>query len=1089
MLPQTRKCVFAVLILLGLGLLPAWSAEPEPVDPESWYSRMRTPWEPRGRGFIREWLILGDFPKAQLSGNGDNIFDYDLLSEHGGETNIQPKLRLAHSRPDGSAVTWFAHQATGDIIDLAALLERRPTDNAIAYAFTTVDREKAGPAILGIGSDDGIQVWVNGKLVHRHRVGRAVTIDDDRVPVEFVEGENTILLKIENGTGGWGFACRIIENTAQSVLPRKELNPVIESEPNADELVVQSDRAGVPGDQIEMAVVGAGGHIAAFQTVARGETASFATADWPDGAYEIRCTLALPFGKQRVRHLPWFKGNAAAAIERVLQAESDPDSGAEADLIIPMLGVLIRDRLGERTEDPDAADALAVHSALLEFEELELERTGQGSRIRPHGYVRLAYRDEVDGAPQFAQVFLPPNYDPAQKWPLVIYLHGYNPDNPEYVKWWAIDARHHDRAEDYGVIYLVPHGRGNTSYRGIGEADVLRCIRMAKERFSVDADRVLLTGESMGGGGTWHVGTRNPELFAAIAPVFGGWDYLVSMPDEDLHKLSPLERFQHERRSSFAQTEALLTTPVFVNHGDADHLVDVNNSRFAVRQLQRWRYDIRYGEQPGGGHFDSDHWPAIMRWLLEQKRVSNPRELRIRSAILEEAAAHWVRVECQAHPFRFMQVKAECTAPNTVRLDTENVLAVTLAPGGELADPDQPLTVVWNETDIRTVPLENGSATLDATNFVSAPLLKRPELAGPIRDVQTTPFAIVQGTISSNPLMRAFCEYHARNLVHGWEDWQKHTPRFFRDVDLPEADLAAYSLILVGGSEANAVTKILWNSLPVRLEANAIVLDGHTFEAPDAAIQMVYPHPLNPDRYLHLFAANSPDGMFHAADTPNHLDFYIVDGRAAAPDAEVHAEDLRVASGCFDHAWRVNDEFLFRGDPGIRAAGRTARPPKHVRADVPADRLYLSEVLESRAVQTFRQLRRDVNARGEPLKLGDTTYEHGLSVFPWSTAGSADWDLEGGNWQLLKGVIGLELNPSEDDTDKDVANTRVRFTVKGDGQELFRSEPFGIDTPPQDIEVPIGGFKTLTLVVHNEASWTRAVKSADWANLQLLKSP
>jgi predicted esterase len=1080
-----RVSMIAFLSLFTAGLATGWCAKADPIDPEAWYGRMRQPWAPQASGCIRDWLILGDFSKSQIQGNEEAVFDFDLLSDQRGEEQIQPSDGMTHQRPDGSSVSWISHQASENIIDLAALLGARPTDNTIAYAFTTVNRETAGSATLGIGSDDGIQIWVNGKPVHRHRVGRAVTIDDDRVEVNFEEGENTLLLKIENGSGGWGFACRILNNDVRSVLPQLNFGPSILSDLQADELVVQTDLIHDTRNSVDVEAVQAGGTILASQTVPRGDQASFATTNWPDGAYEIRCTLSLPFETDRVRHLPGFKGDAAVAVQQVLQAAQAIESDEEADMITTMLADLIRDRLGKGAETADDSDVLTVHSALMEYEELEQERDGQNARIRPHGYVRLAYRDPVDGSPQFGQVYLPPNYDPSKKWPLVLYLHGYNPDNPKYVKWWAIDSRHHNRAEDYGVIYLIPHGRGNTGYRGIGEQDVLRCIQMAKERFSIDEDRVLLSGESMGGGGTWHVGTRNPELFAAIAPVFGGWDYRVHMPDEEIEKLTPLERFQHDSWSSFAQTEALLTTPVFVNHGDADHLVDVENSRYIIRQLQRWRYNIRYGEQPGGGHFDSDHWPAIMEWLLEQERVSHPREVRIRSAKLKEAKAHWVRVEQQADPFAFMQVKAECVAPNAIRLDTDNVLAVTLSPGGELADPAKPLTVVWNETDIQTVPLVDGKATITSPDAMTGPLLKRPELAGPASDVQATPFAIVLGTASTNPLMQAFCEYHAKALVHQWEDWQKQSPRFFRDVDLTEADKQAYSLILVGGPEENTVTRELWESLPLRIDGDDIIVDGKSFVSPDAAVQLVYPHPLNSDRYVQVIAATSPQGMFRAFDLPREYDFAIQDGRTLPSGEEASGEDLRVVSGTFDSAWRLKDEFLLTGDPDIRASGQQIKPPAYIDTRVETHRLYLSDVLQTKAVQTFQNLRRDVNAKGEPLKLDGKVYEHGISVFPWSTAGSADWDLGDGNWQRLTATIGLELNPAEDFTEKDAGNTKVRFSVLGDGEELFRSEQFRVDTPPQAIDIPIVDVKTLTLVLHNEANWNQAVKSADWADIQL----
>ena len=817
----------------------------------------------------------------------------------------------------------------------------------------------------------------------------------------------------------------------------------------------------------------------------RGETATFTTRDWPDGAYEVRCTLALPFGARQIRHLPWFKGDATAAVVRILQGGKEFGTNTEAGLISAMLADLVRDRLGAHLDVVAPEDIYKIHSALMEFEELGLEQSAQGSRVRPSGFVRLAYRDPVDDSAQFAQAYLPPDYDPARQWPLVIYLHGYNPDNPEYVNWWAIDSRHHCRAEDYGVIYLVPHGRGNTGYQGIGKADVLRSIEMAKDRFSVDEDRVYLTGESMGGGGTWHVGSRHPELFAALAPIFGGWDYLVNTPDEDLQALTPLERFFHERGSSFAQVESLLTTPVFVHHGDADHIVDVRNSRYIVRQLQRWRYDIRYDEQPGGGHFDGDHWPVILSWLLTHERQADPRHVRLRAARLKDAAAHWVRVEQQANPFAFMQIDAEFVAPNVVRLDTENVLAVSLAPGGELMDSTRPLTVVWNETDVRIVPLDHGRAVLCVPDYRPGPLLKRPALAGSADDVQTTPFAIVLGTISSDPRMRAFCERQAQMLVHGWEDWQKVTPRFFRDVDLSDEEAKAYSLILIGGPDANSVSKKLWDALPVRIEGNTVTLDGHSFEAPDAALQLVYPHPLNPNRYVLLMAATSATGMFYTADMPGEFDFCLQDGRQPRPDKPTHLTDLRVACGSFNHAWRFADEFLFQGDPAVRAASPRAKVPPYLRAETQTNRLYLSDLLEARAVQAFQHLGRDVNAFGAPLKLAGVEYDRGLGVMPWSTPGSADWDLRAGNWQTLRGTIGLECRAPEDCSAQDLDNVRVRFIVQGDGQELFRSEPFGIATPPQEIEVPLAGVKTLTLAVHNEAPWSDAVKSADWADLHL----
>ena len=97
--------------------------------------------------------------------------------------------------------------------------------------------------------------------------------------------------------------------------------------------------------------------------------------------------------------------------------------------------------------------------------------------------------------PQYARAFLPAGYDPARKWPLVLQLHGYNPANPVYVGWWSIDARHPNLdtefADHHQVIYIEPHGRGNTRYLGLGDNDVMRTFA-SQVRLVADGARVML---------------------------------------------------------------------------------------------------------------------------------------------------------------------------------------------------------------------------------------------------------------------------------------------------------------------------------------------------------------------------------------------------------------------------------------------------------------------------------------------------------------------------------------------------------------------------------------------------------------------
>ncbi|HMQ16576.1 MAG TPA: hypothetical protein PKC49_11435, partial [Phycisphaerae bacterium] len=81
--------------------------------------------------------------------------------------------------------------------------------NRCIYAGAIVWSSRAQAARLQVGSDDGVRVWLNGALVHSHPSVRALRVDEDLVNVQLESGWNTLLLKVAQGSGGWGFICGI----------------------------------------------------------------------------------------------------------------------------------------------------------------------------------------------------------------------------------------------------------------------------------------------------------------------------------------------------------------------------------------------------------------------------------------------------------------------------------------------------------------------------------------------------------------------------------------------------------------------------------------------------------------------------------------------------------------------------------------------------------------------------------------------------------------------------------------------------------------------------------------------------------------
>jgi dienelactone hydrolase len=1110
LLPRAAKTVrlwliACVVALAASGCGPASAPEGEDASPPDPTDQMRELWSRSAAGFLRTWLVCGEFPNPPHE--GQESYDHtppcvgletDYLASVGGEAAVRPERGMTVERPDGTVAEWFEHTAPHNHVDFEGIFAGRPTDNVVAYAWTTVERKAAGRVLLSLGSDDGVRVWLNGRLVHDHLVGRPVRKDEDIVPVELREGTNRLLVKVEEGIGGWGFMLRILSEDQILALEPGDLRAEIVAEPEGPGgvLRVRTDSgagARIPDPApVTVEAVGPGGVVVARDVVRRGATVDLDPADWPDGPYEVRVSKAEPEGHTAYRHLPWYKGDWRQHAREVLDDADEAAERRDPDAMrLAVCRDLVRDRLGgdprKSHRDPGKRANLAddawrdIHSPLMEHREVT---AGPDALVRPHGFIRLAWIDPVDGSAQYARAYLPPAYTPEKAWPLVVVLHGYNAANPEYVRWWSVMQRHDARAERHGVVLVEPHGRGNTGYCGMGRLDVLRSVERAKERFRIDPDRVYLAGYSMGGGGTWHVGTRHVNLFAAIGPIYGGWDYHAWVEADGFAELTELERYRHEAWSSFVQAESLLTTPVFVNHGDADSLVDVEHSRYIVRMLQRWGYPVRYWEHPGTGHGGLGCEDALMRFFLSHRLERHPRRVRIRQAALRTAAAHWVRIEQREDPLAMMHADARVVNRRLVRLDTDNVLAVRLSPGPALVDHGPPVRVIWNGRYAGEHVFGPAGVTLHAPGYRPAEGHKRPELAGPLWDVQHTPFAIVCGTASEDPAMARFVRMRAEAARDAWRQWQRVEPRYFLDTEITDEQVREYSLELFGGPDANRVMQRLAEKLPLALEPGGVTVGEGTFEAEDAAVVMIHPHPLDPDRYVLVRAGTSPAGMFHAAEVPEQLDFVVVDGRVGH---DTPIEDLCVAAGRFDHAWRVRDEFTVLGDPEVRRVAGTNEAPKHLSAGIDATRLWISDLLETAAMGSFRQMRRDMNWDGRTIRLGGRRFTRGIAVQVWHEPCTATYDLSGGEWKRFRGTLGIEIREPEELEDQHRENTRVFFIVRGDGEELFRSRTLHWDSPPQRMDVEVTGVRKLELEVANETTWHCGATSVDWANLRLEK--
>jgi len=185
----------AIFIVVSLCMCAAvWSQESKYVEAQN-----TVPTVTPGDEYITEWLVIGPFFPDDL--------EMDFLAHVGGEAKVQPKPGDTIITQDGTALTWKHYKSKADIINFHDAVGDH--ENATAYAFCILQSDGTEGTRIYLGSDDGITVWINGRRVHRHNIGRAIHLDQDMFRADLKSGENRCLVKVSQGTEAWGFVMRV----------------------------------------------------------------------------------------------------------------------------------------------------------------------------------------------------------------------------------------------------------------------------------------------------------------------------------------------------------------------------------------------------------------------------------------------------------------------------------------------------------------------------------------------------------------------------------------------------------------------------------------------------------------------------------------------------------------------------------------------------------------------------------------------------------------------------------------------------------------------------------------------------------------
>ena len=546
---------------------------------------------------------------------------------------------------------------------------------------------------------------------------------------------------------------------------------------------------------------------------------------------------------------------------------------------------------------------------------IELEN-GTSSWTKRTGNIVRAFMSRIDGSVQPYGLTIPASYDGKRPMRLDVWLHGTQQQMNE-VRFLQQQAGPHETsqilADDF--IQLEPFARMNHSYKFYAETDVYEAIAAVRKHYNIDAERIVIRGHSMGGHqGSARLAIQNPTFFAAFETSAG-----YSETKEYAGNRLPKEGLTPYQEAALhyvdAEDYALNAFNVpFVSYGgekDAQlrasirfrEAVEKEGFKLTKESPYKWTTtDLRglflIGPETGHAwHKESkSESEAFLRKAIDATAGKAPNHVRFVTYTMRYNNAHWMTIEGLDESYKRADVDARRTDDmKQYTVTTKNVSRVRFdVPAAAFTIDGQTMKAGANPTFEKA----NGKWAI-ATGRPTG-LRKVNRLQGPIEDAFTEGFLVVRGSGQPwNESVESYTNQRLDSFNSEFAKWMRGDIRVKRDSAVSASDIANYNLVLFGDPGSNSLIAKVIGSLPIKWTRSEITVGAQKFATADHALVLIYPNPLNPQKYVVLntgqtFSANRITSGTEAVFFPRLGDYAVLTTGGQTK-----------AAGFFDEEWKL----------------------------------------------------------------------------------------------------------------------------------------------------------------------------------------
>ncbi|MCA1685637.1 MAG: prolyl oligopeptidase family serine peptidase [Planctomycetia bacterium] len=547
------------------------------------------------------------------------------------------------------------------------------------------------------------------------------------------------------------------------------------------------------------------------------------------------------------------------------------------------------------------------------------------------GLVVRGYVSKIDGSVQPYGLVVPDTYATTGtgRYRLDVWCHGRGETLSEVN---FLDERRKRKGEftPPDTIVLHPYGRYCNANKFAGEVDVLEAIESVRRRYKIDPDRIAIRGFSMGGASAWQFAVHYSDRWFAANP---GAGFAETPRFLDVFQKETLQPTWYEKKlwhlyDCTDWSENLAQCPTVAYSGELDNQKQAAD--VMAEALAKEGIGLTHVIGPKTKHA---YEPAAkievgrrLASLAEVGRERFPSEVRFTTYTLKYNRMDWVTVDGLEEHWKQARVRANVVGGQNGKLvvKTENVNALTaeFPPGYAPRDRDgKPIGLVDIDGGAALSRLAPRSDRSFKASFIKTDgqwslgtppgetLRKKHDLQGPIDDAFMDSFLIVRPTGKSRH--GKFQDWSGQEMTRAVEHWRRHfrgEARVKDDTQVDDRDLAGSNLVLWGDPESNRVLERIADRLPIRWDSERIRVGDRSFEAENHALILIYPNPLNPEKYVVLnsgFTFRDYDYLNNARQVPKLPDWAVIDLRTP-PDSR--APGKVVAADFFDERWKLKPE-------------------------------------------------------------------------------------------------------------------------------------------------------------------------------------